>query len=291
MNSDEKKVLEKLQQARDAFINQKYTKAIESYKWVEEQIQDDLTNLPIIWIELGWSYYNSKDFQNCIFYLEKAQNSPSISSKQRFDCLRLIGFSYQTLRKTKKALYFLEKTLNQEIAESEKKYVYFEIGKIYFLKGAIKKSKNYLEKASDFFDWNERAYCQALTYYLGFIAYYERQFAKAKKLFVEIIENASDDNGKATGYFGLAHLLYEDKNYGELADVCNRIIELDKNFYDRETLGFFLSKSFMELKRYDEFVIFFNELRNDYPNGRYQSYYPVFEKTILKLKKDSNEQK
>jgi len=220
--------------------------------------------------------------------LRKAQNSPSITPKQRFDCLRIIGFSYQTLGKTKKALDSLEKALKQEIAESEKKYVYFEIGKIHFLRGAIKKSKNYLEKALPFFDWKEEAYRQALTYYLGFVAYYEKRFDKAKKLFSEIIEKATDNKSKASGYFGLAHLLYENKNYQELNTICFKIMELEKNFYDRETLAFFLSKSFMELKRYDEFTMFFNELRNNYPTGRYQSHYPVFEKMLEELKDDSD---
>jgi tetratricopeptide (TPR) repeat protein len=290
MNSDEKKVLEKLQRARDSYVNQEYGKAIEAYKWVEGQILDDPANLPIIQIELGWSYYNFNDFENCISCLGKAKNSPSITPKQRFDCLRLIGFSYQALEKTKNALDSLEEGLKQEIAETDKKYVYFEIGKIHFLKGAIKKSKRYLERASHLFDWKEEAYYQALMYYLGFVAYYEKQFNRAKKLFSEITEKATNVKGKASGYFGIAHLLYEYRDFRELNDVCMKIIELDKNFYDRETLAFFLSKSFMELRRYKEFKTFFKELRNNHPNGRYQSYYPVFEKKLMALKNDSEKQ-
>lgn len=280
MNPTEKQILEKLHQAREAYMRQQYHKATALYKWVEAQIQDDRANLPIIQIELGWSYYNAGDFKKAIHYLEEAQKSSTLTAQQRFDCLRLIGFSYQALGKTEQALDFLERALSMDTAESDKKYIYFEIGKMRFLQGALIKSKTYLEKAVGFFDWQEEKYYQSILYYLGFVAFYEKQLDRAKQHFSEIIEKASENEGKATGYFGMAHILYECNNYRELTDTCHRILELDQNFYDRETLAFFLSKSNLELKRYDEFAIFYNQLRKKYPEGRYRDYYPIFEKRL-----------
>jgi len=286
MKSNEKKILEKIEQARKAYLGKNYQKSIELYKWVEEQIQDDPVNLPIIWIELAWSYYNFKDFKNCIFYLDKSLTSDLLTTRQQFDCLRLIGFSYSALKDSKNALRYLEEALKKELPELEKKYVHFEAGKIYFLTGAFKKSKTYLDTVAKFFSWKESDYFQAVRYYQGFIAFYEKQYEYAESFFTEIIENATGNENRATGYFGMAHLFYERKNYDKLIDTCKEILELDKKFYDGETLAFFLCKAFMELKQLEELTAFYNELRNKYPDGRYQSYYPAFEKEISNVKRN-----
>lgn len=280
MNPDEKKVLEKIGQARNAYLKNDYAKSVELYKWVEGQIQDDPVNLPIIWIELGWSYYNLRDFKNSISYLEKALTSSQLTVRQQFDCLRLIGFSHGALKESNNALRFLKNALKKDISEAEKKYVNFEVGKIYFLTGALKKSETYFESAAKFFHWEEAEYCQSIRYYQGFLAFYEKEYAYAERAFAEIIENARGKENKATGYFGMAHLLYQKQDYTELIALCEKIMELDKNFYDGETVAFFFCKSFMELNRLKELAIFYNELKNKYPNGRYHSYYPAFEEIL-----------
>lgn len=284
MNSNEQEILEKIDQARSAYLQQNYKESIELYKWVEGQIQDDPVNLPIIWIELGWSFYNSRDFNNCISYLQKSLTSESLTTRQQFDCLRLIGFSYGALKDSKNSLRFLESAIEKELPASEKKYVHFEIAKIHFITGAFKKSKGYLDTAVRFFNWKEADYYQAIRYYQGFISFYEKEYESAESAFTEIIEKASGNRNRATGYFGMAHLFYERKHYGELIEVCKKVLEMDKNFYDRETLGFFLCRAFVELSRHEELATFYSELRNKYPAGRYQSYYPNFEKALLKAK-------
>jgi tetratricopeptide (TPR) repeat protein len=282
MNSNEQQILKKIEQARKAYQGKNYQKSIELYRWIEEQIQDDPVNLPIIWIELGWSYYNLRDFKNCILYLDKSLASDLLTTRQQFDCLRLIGFSYGALKDSKNALRYLEKALKKELPESEKKYVHFEVGKIYFLTGAFKRAKTSMDTAARFFSWEDAAYFQAIRYYQGFIAFYEKQYDCADSLFTEIIENATGNKNKATGYFGRAHLLYERKNYSELIDVCKKIVAMDKNFYDGETITFFLCRAFMELNQLEDLTAGYNELRRKHPNGRYQSYYLAFEKELDK---------
>lgn len=284
MSSAEKQILERLREARDAYMKRQYPKAIESYKWVEAQIQDDPANLPVIQIELGWSYYSIKDFRNAIASLQKAHDSSSITAQQRFDCLRLIGFSYQSIGETEKALDFLDQAQNMDIPEPDKKYIYFEIGKLRFLQGALIQSKVYLHKALNLFDWGQEEYYRALLYYLGFVAFYEKQFDRAEQHFSEIARKATKNNGKAAGYFGIAHLLYENGDYEQLANTCKRILEFDADFYDKETIAFFMTKSYLELGRDEEFRIFFDELLRQYPDGRYRSYYPVFQEKLLRIK-------
>jgi tetratricopeptide (TPR) repeat protein len=284
MNPDEKKVLVKIERARNAYLKNDYAKSVELYKWVEGQIQDDPINLPIIWIELGWSYYNLRDFKNSILYLEKSLTSSQLTVRQQFDCLRLIGFSHGALKDSKNSLRFLKEALKKDIPETEKKYVNFEVGKIHFLTGALQKSETYFESAARFFTWEEADYFQSIRYYQGLLAFYKKEYEYAERAFAEIVENARSKENKATGYFGMAHLLYQKQNYGELLVLCEKIMELDKNFYDGETVAFFLCKSFMELNRLKELTIFYNELKNRYPNGRYHSYYPAFEKILTQAK-------
>lgn len=284
MDSKEQKILEKIQKARDYYLKQNYKQAIEIYKWTEEQIKDDPVNLPIIQIELGWSYYNSKDFKNCISYLKKALKSNSLNTRQKFDCLRLIGFSMASSGNKKEAIEYLNKALEHNIPDEEKKYVYFKIGELYFIDGAIKKSKHYFQKIRNYFSWKENAYYRTLIYYSGFIAFYEKHFEEATQYFTEIVNKASDKETKASGYFGLAHILHEKKNFTELVQTCKKILEHDKNFYDQETLGYFFCISFMELKQYTKFTSFYNELHKKYPNGRYRNFYYIFDKTLLEIK-------
>ena len=288
MATTEQTILEKLRQAREAYSSQEYDKAIEMYRWVSDQIKDDKTNLPIIYVELGWSYYNANDFKNCILYLKKALSGDTLTVQQRFDCLKLIGFSYKSSGDISNSLQYLGRAVDEEIPESQKRYAYFEIGKIHFTSGAIHKSKPYLKKAEAYFTWNESMYFQAISYYLGFVAYYEKQYQLAQRYFSKIIEKIANDKGKAAGYFGLAHLFYVEKNYAKLIEVCRKILKLDNDFYDKETIEFFLSKSFLELGQNSDFIKHFSNLRNKYPKGRYQSHYPLFEKKLPRTQNSSS---
>ena len=280
MHSDETKILQRIESARNAYLEQDYKKAVDLYQWVEAQIQDDPVNLPIIQIELGWSYYNIGDFRNCISYLDKSLASESLNVRQQFDCLRLIGFSYGALRDGKNALHFLRKALEIELPENDKKYVNFEVGKIYFLNGAFTESWKYLDTVKKFFSWKEANYYQAILYYQGFLAFYKKEYQHAEKLFTEIVDNAAGNENKASGYFGLAHLANQKRNYNELADICKKILHLDKNFYDGETVLFFLCKAFIGLKRPGELAVFYAKLKGKYPDGRYQNDYPIFDKVL-----------
>lgn len=289
MAATEQTILEKLRQAREAYRRQQYVEAIQQYRWVAEQIQDDKANLPIIYIELGWSYYNANDFKNCILHLKKALSASTLVPQQRFDCLKLIGFSYRSLGDSANALLYLDKAVDQKISEEEKRFVYFEIGKIHFTGGAIQKCKPYLKKSEQHFTWNENTYFQAIAYYLGFVAYYEKQYQLAENYFSEIIEKSADGKGKATGYFGLANLLYQKENYPGLIEICKKISKLDRDFYDPETIEFFLSKALMELGRHMDFATHYTSLRKKYPTGRYRSHYPIFEKKLLQFKTSNSE--
>ena len=283
MDNDEQIILKELDKARNAYLEKDYSKALKSYKWIEQQILDDSFNLSVIQIEIGWTYYNLQNYKNCIHYLKKIEDNKSITVAQRFDCKRLIGFSYEYLGNNEKAIIYINKAIKEDTNVVNKKYALFELGKIHFIQGAMAKAKPYLLKAKDLFKKNELKYKEAVDYYLGFITFYEKDFQKAHDYFLDIIKNATNAGSEASGYFGLAHLHYEKKQYPVLIDVSKKILRLSPNFYDMETLGFFLCKSYLEMKMLNDLRIFYSELLKNYPEGRYKNYYPTFEKSLKKV--------
>ena len=280
MKPTEREILRRLQKARDAYLNQDYPKALQEYHWVAEQIQDDPDNLPIIWIEIGWSYYYNKDYRKSIEYLQRAIDSGKLQEQQTYDCLRLIGFAYGSLQEFEKALDYLNRACEFSVRESDKRYIYFELGKIYFLQGNLKKAEPHLQKAWKLFRIEERDYKLALAYYLGFVHFFNRDFVEARKHFNRIVQMGEINKERAPGYFGLAHLAYEEKNYPLLIDLCEKVVQLDPDFYDKETLAYFLCTGFMHLRMWEALADFFQEIKENYPNGRYRISYPVFEKAL-----------
>jgi len=272
-------LLRTLEEAQAAFAKQEYRLALARYQWVERHIQDDPENLPVIQIEIGWSHYLLQEYPDAIRYFAKALQSPRLNPTQRFDCLRLSGFSYEFAGDPEKASAFLQDALAQEVEETLKRYTYFELGKICFAQRRLAEAKAPLLKARQLFGAGEapageREYLQTTLYYLGFIAFFEGDPGEAEKLFREYVEKAPDLKSQAPGYFGLAHLFYERKEYPALLDVCDKILHLDADFYDKETLAFFLCRGYLELQMWEELEMFLPNLIETYPEGRYQAAYP-----------------
>ncbi len=284
MKSAEQKILDRLARARDAYLDRDYNRALIDYLWVADQIKDDPDNLPIVQIEIGWSYYYSGKYQKAIDYLSKALKSDKLDAQQRFDALRLIGFAYEQLGDIPKALEYLHKALEEEVSDHAKKYVYFELGKILFQQNKIAEAEQYLRKTLSLFRDEEVDYRLAIAYYLGFAAFLKRDLETARKYFYQIIHQAPTDKEKATGYFGLAHIFFEEKDAPVLFDTCEKILTLNPDFEDKETLAFFTAFAFMYMKMWPELEQTYRRLQENYPNGRYSNYYPLFEEALRQHK-------
>jgi len=280
MNSTEKQILEKLKTARDHYLDQEYSAAIDLYLELADELKDDKDNISVIRIELGWSHYYNEDYLKAIEVFDQAMEDARLAPQQQFDCLRLIGFSYEMLGDLKKARKYIEQALDVNIADSEKRYSYFELGKVLFNLGDIIEAEHAFKIAESLFKEYEPDYQHALEYYLGFTAYFQKKFKIARQYFDKILEGAEDTKIRATGFFGLAHLHYHHRDYQALIDICEKILRLDETFFDKETLGYFLSSAYLNLQRWEGLEMFFNELEANYPNGRYAAEYPKFRKAL-----------
>jgi|GEM_PF-2526928 len=284
MKQDNKNILDRLRQAQEYFMQKDYQRALENYHSIEADLKDSPENQPAIWIEIGWNYYLLKQFQHAAAYFEMALESPHINQKQVFDCLRLTGFCYEFMENPDKALAFLQDALNQPIEDKDKRFVLFETGKIFYRQNLTREARPYLEKSLEFFSQEEKAYLRANRYYLGFILFYEKENRKAEKLFESIITDSETDADKASGYFGIAHLLYEKQDYDALITCCQTIIRLNPEFFDMETLAFFLCRSYLELEMWDELGIFLPNMMDSYPEGRYAISYRQLQESLLQRK-------
>ena len=280
MEPRKEEIIAVLKKAQNASLEQKYQEALESYLWVEKHIQDDPDNLPYVWMEIGWAFYALNNFKKTIEFLEKSLNAPQLVPRQIVDCMRIIGFSYQQLGNTQKAIAYLQDALLQNVDKIDLRHIYFELGKILFGLNTPGKAKPYLEKAQELFGSDEGDYLQTTKYYLGFIAFLEGDHSTADKIFKSYIKNAPGKKHQAPGYFGIAHIHLKNEAYEKLIETCQKIIDLDKDFDDKETLAFFLSKGYMELKMWKQLEIFLPQLIESYPKGRYQSAYPQFRQAL-----------
>ena len=276
MNNNEQQILDDLAMARNYFSSGKFPQAIEIYSRLAELLKDDQENSVVIQIELGWSYYQNQDHPQAIACLAKARESGILDGQQEFDCYRLSGFSLALLGQKKEAVAQLKKAVGMEVPETLKRFSYFELGKILFTDGQMIEAQHYLTLAQALFTEEEKSYLTALSYYQGFVNYFQKNYTAARKDFDDVVKLSDDHKTRASGYFGMAHLYYQQKDYPVLIDICEKIMRLDEAFYDKETLGYFLCESYLHLKNWESLENFFNELKGQYPEGRYKNEYYRF---------------
>jgi tetratricopeptide (TPR) repeat protein len=288
MDNLEKQILDKLQSARDEYIKRDFTKAIQEYSELAEQLKDDPVNYPVIQIELAWSYYHNQNFLETIRLLNSVLQSENLNMDQQFDCYRIIGFSHEMMGQVQKAIKFLQRSLEIDVAEDTKRYAYFELGKLLFTDGQVIEAEYFLNMANKLFQDSEKEYQTALAYYLGFVDFLQKRYRNARENFDFIIQNASDHKTKAGGYFGLCHIHHQEKDFTTLIDLCEKIIRLDSAFFDKETLGYFLCNAYLNLKNWDELEMYLKELKKNYPEGRYVTEYHKFENALKGRKSSKN---
>lgn len=275
-------------QAHRAFEEGDYREALKQYRKAEKILKGSPAALAAVKIESGWCFYQLKDFSKAIHCFQQALQEKSLSALQRFDCLRLWGFSLQAMGNHAEAIKQLQQALQETVEEEQKRFVYFELGKLYFLEGQFGDARVHFLAAQALFHEEDPDYRQSCTYYLGFIAYYQRKIAQARKYFNHYIENSTRPADQAAGYLGLAYLFSHQGEAVALQDTCEKIMAVDPDFSDKESLAYFLCKSFMAQRKWEELELFLGELTSHYPQGRYAFAYPVFELALVQQKPPSS---
>ena len=108
-------------------------------------------------------------------------------------------------------------------------------------------------------------------FYLGFIYYYLNNIKNARDLFNQILTEKPKEDYIASAYYGLAYVEYHEKNYINVISLCEKIVTIREDFFDKESVGFLTASSYFHLGRYDIFSEFYSQMIKQYPNGRYRS--------------------
>jgi tetratricopeptide (TPR) repeat protein len=264
MNEEMIKYLDK---ARELFEHGEYGKAETLYMQIKKTplLPEDKA---IIWAELSWLHYKRKMYEKAIEAADNVMlNDENYKAKEKL--FRVQGYAYLGLSKTSMAAQYLELSLEQNSDLPEQQYVKYELGKLYFTNHDYDKAIPHLEEIEIHFENENKEYYFSIMFFLGFSYYYLENLTKAKKCFDTIITANPSQQRFVSALFGLAFVEYQNKNFLEVISLCEKIISLDENFFDKESVGFLTTASYLHLGREDIFNAYFEQMLKTYPSGRY----------------------
>lgn len=261
---------EVLKKARDSFEKEHYERSVTMYLRARKMVHSK-KDRAIIWAELSWVYYRMSDYNKAIMAAENVlQDNPQY--KALADIYRILGFSYIGLKDIVSAEHMLVQSLHHDSDSDKQKFVKYELGKLYFIQGDYDKAFPYFNELYTVFkETNVEDYMYSTMFYLGFIYYYLNNIESARHLFNQIITEKPKDEYIASAYYGLAYLEYHEKNFMNVISLCEKIITIREDFFDKESIGFLTASSYFQLGRHDIFLEFYSQMIKSYPNGRYRS--------------------
>jgi tetratricopeptide (TPR) repeat protein len=233
----------------------------------------------IIWAEVGWVYYYEKDYNRAI---EAAENvlMQDNTYKALDDLYRVQGYAYLGLANYMLPSRYLQLSLENNSTDDKQQFVKYELGKLNFIQGDYDLALPYFIESLDYFQKNNNEYHLSILFYLGFINYYLNNFEKSADYFNKIIVAEPSEQRLASAKFGIAFLEFQKKNYLNVISLCEEIITLNKNFFDKESVGFLTAASYFYLGRKDIYGEYYHKMKDTYPNGRYNEELDRLNSTI-----------
>jgi tetratricopeptide (TPR) repeat protein len=254
-------------QARQLFDEQKYSEATKLYYNSLDHSHND-EEKATVWAELCWCYYKLKSFKQVIEAGVKVLEFDKLY-EAKADLYRLMGYSYFALENDDRAEKFLLKSIEEDYESDKQKYVCYELGKLYFRNHKYSDAIKYLEMTEAFFKNQAKEYWISMLFFKGFSHYYQQNLVKAASIFQELIDNTEDPILQSNGYYGMAYVEFEQKNYLNTINICEKITRLNPNFFDKESLGFMMAAAFYYLGRYDVFSQYYFQMQKSFKGGRY----------------------
>ena len=267
MSENEIKFHDIIKKAREHFEKKQFKNARLMYFQAMNQTENKIDKA-IIWVEVSWVYYYEKDYSKAI---EAAENVLINDSEYKAldDLYRVQGYSYLSLGNITLAERFLQLSLENNSTDDKQQYVRYELGKLNFIRGNYDLAHPFFNTILEFFEETNDQYKQSIWFYLGFIFYYLNNFDKSHDYFSKILSDEPSSKRKASAKFGLAFLEFHKKNFLNTISLCEEVISLDKNFFDKESVGFLTAASYFYLGRKDIFIEYFKKMKETYTNGRY----------------------
>ena len=260
-------ILKNIETARELFEKGEYGKAETLYMQVKKKA-DLPEDRAVIWAELSWLYYHRKMYEKCIEAADNVMlNNENYKAKEKL--YRVQGYAYLGLKKSSMAIQYLELSLDHNAELPEQQIVKFEIGKLYFKRNEYDKALPLLEEIENYFKIENEEYYLSILFFLGFSYYYLENLTRARSYFDTIIKANPSQQRYVSALYGMAYVEYQNKNFLEVIALCEKIVSMDENFFDKETVGFLTAASYLHLGREDIFNVYFDQMQKTYPSGRY----------------------
>lgn len=267
MSENEIKFLDSLTKARKHFDKKEFNNARLMYFQALNHTSNP-NEKAMIWAEVGWVYYHERDYNKAI---EAAENVLMQDNQYKAldDLYRVQGYAYLGLGNYTLASRYLQLSLEINSTDDKQQYVKYELGKLNFIQGNYDLAHPHFIESVDFFQKTNNEYLLSILFYLGFINYYMNNFDKSNDYFNQILTAQPSEQRQASAKFGIAFLEFQQKNYLNVIALCEEIITLDKEFFDKESVGFLTAASYFYLGRRDIFGEYCQKMKDTYPQGRY----------------------
>jgi tetratricopeptide (TPR) repeat protein len=257
-----------LRQAREALAAKNYADARECYQRAQSLTTDPF-NQAVIWAELSWVHYYLHEYRQAVECAGQVlEFNPAYAARE--DLGRLLGYAYLGLKDITLAEKYLQQSLEYDSQSEKQQYAKYELGKIYFTQGNYDLAYPYFKEILDFFKATGPDYYLSVLFYLGFIHYYLKNYSSARQNFEQILATSSTSQRQSSALYGLAFLEFNEKNFLNVISLCEKIIAVDQDFFDKETVGFLTAASYYYLGRSDIFVEYHKQMMKAYPQGRYR---------------------
>ena len=269
MSKSDNRYQESLDKARSHLEKKEYKNARLMYFQAYNSTENS-KDRAIIWAELSWVFYYEKDYEKAVEASENVHNYDP-DYKAMDDIYRMLGYAYLGLNNHSLAEKYLTESLALNRDDDKQQFVKYELGKLYFIQGRYDLAFPYLMEINTFFENQDKEYHLSVLFYLGFINYYLESLENSRNYFEQILMAKPDNHRQAGAFFGLAFLEFRQKNYLNVITLCEKIIETDDTFFDKESVGFLTAASYFHLGRKDIFLKYHSEMLVSYPGGRYEN--------------------
>jgi len=257
----------RIKSARNLLQKKEYEQALGEYLEAEKLAQSEVEKSET-WAEISWSYYYLNRYNLAIEACEKVLDlDPDYKAKE--DVYKLQGFSYISMNNFPMAERMLTNSLEIDSESSKQQYVKFELGKLYFKRSDYDRSYPFFKEIITYFENENPEYALSVYFFLGFIYFYLENPEASKDMFGRLYQKSENNVRKASANFGLAFIEFKQKNYLNVIGLCEKILEFDQNFFDKESVAFLTAASYYYLGRYDIFEKYYIEIQKSYPQGKY----------------------
>jgi tetratricopeptide (TPR) repeat protein len=162
------------------------------------------------------------------------------------------GHYFFQQEKYQQALGYFEKVEEQDLAPAARESFYFEKAYALFSQENRKEARLYFAKLTD-----SPKYKNSASYYLGYMAYENNQFADAQKLFVAV---AVDETYKNKLAYPEADMNFKTGNFEQA--IAKAKIALEKTIpSERSQLNKIIGESYFHLQQYDQALPFLKEYK------------------------------